>query len=131
MKNQIKLIFCIMMLLTVGSCQMIYSQNLADLYNNINFNKLKKPKGLLEEDKKTSNNTNNNTDKKQKNIEVEDKTLIRNFILKWDVKENHITSLPKKMREEAISICGNKRIAMTKIDTDENLKATGTFRCID
>ena len=132
MKYHIKLIFCLIILLSVGSCQMISSQGLVDLYDNISFNKLKKPKGLLEDDKKIPANTNKNAKNKElKDIEIKDKTLIKNFILKWDVKENHITSLPKEIREKVKTICGNKKLAMTKIDTDKNLKATGTFRCID
>tara|TARA_B100001758_G_C18044453_1_gene419879 strand:+ start:93 stop:443 length:351 start_codon:yes stop_codon:yes gene_type:complete len=116
---------------------MISTNDLTNLYDNISFNKLKKPPGLLEEDKKQSNNSSdlsndkNDNPKKQKDVEIKDRTLIKNFILKWDVKENNITSLPKEMKEKAKIICGNKKLAMTKIDTDKDLKATGTFRCID
>ena len=137
MKQQIKIIFCILILLSIGNCQMISTNDLTNLYDNISFNKLKKPPGLLEEDKKQSNNSSdlsndkNDNPKKQKDVEIKDRTLIKNFILKWDVKENNITSLPKEMKEKAKIICGNKKLAMTKIDTDKDLKATGTFRCID
>ena len=139
MKNQIKYIFYVLIMISIGSCQMISTQNLTDLYDNITFNKLKKPKGLVEDDKNNPDNSKNTKDtknakgtvKKTMDIEIKDKTLIKNFILKWDVKANNITSLPKHMKEKAKAICGNKKLAMTKIDTDKDLKATGTFRCID
>ena len=61
----------------------------------------------------------------------EDKTLIKTFVLKWDLDTNIITKLPKKIKEEANNICKNKKIVLIKINTNQNSKAIGTFKCLD
>ena len=62
--------------------------------------------------------------------EIEDETLIKNFTLKWDIEKSNITKLPKNIKEKGQTICKTKKLVMIKIDTDENLKAIGTFNCI-
>ena len=62
--------------------------------------------------------------------EVKDETLIKNFILKWDIEKSNITRLPKNIKEKGKKVCKTKKLVMIKIDTDENLKAIGTFNCI-
>ena len=60
-----------------------------------------------------------------------DKTLIKTFKLKWNIENNSLTELPSKIKKSAKNKCPNKKLIMVKIDTNENLQAEGTFKCID
>ena len=59
----------------------------------------------------------------------EDKTIVKPFVLKWELVKNHITKLPKESKIEAQKYCQNRRLVLIKLDTNEALQAIGTFIC--
>ena len=60
---------------------------------------------------------------------IDDKTIVKPFVLKWNLKKNHITKLPKESIIEAQKYCQNRRLVLIKLDTNEALNAKGTFIC--
>ena len=59
----------------------------------------------------------------------EDKTIVKPFVLKWELEKNHMTKLPKESKIEAQKYCQNRRLVLIKLDTNEALQAIGTFIC--
>ena len=60
---------------------------------------------------------------------VEDKTLVKPFVIKWNLEKNFITKLPKEAKKVAKKYCQDRRIILIKLDTNEKLTAKGTFIC--
>ena len=80
------------------------------------------------------NQSLNQLKEKQKNMEYDtkgDKTIIRTFLIEWQLQNNILTQLPATQKDEAIKKCGHKRLVLVKIDTDNNNNARGTYKCID
>ena len=59
----------------------------------------------------------------------EDKTIVKPFVLQWELEKNHMTKLPKESKIEAQKYCQNRRLVLIKLDTNEALQAIGTFIC--
>ena len=61
----------------------------------------------------------------------EDRTIVRTFLIEWQLQNNRLTQLPREKKEKALKKCKHKKLVLIKIDTNSNNTAKGTFKCID